>query len=300
MALMRAASYCGLLRLGFALSLVVAALGQTASAPSNARAGASQISPNEIVRRAMERDVHNWEQEKNYTFIRRIEQHELGADGAVKSSKSEAEEVLFLYGQPYARLIRRNDQPLSAAEAVKVERKLTDTMQKRSHESAAERERRLADWQKRHEEEHSFLLEVPEAYDFRLIGEETLGGRPAYVLIGEPRQNFHPKLNAARLLPKVRPKLWIDKKEFQWLKLEGDVIDTITWGAFLLRLHPGAHIELEQNLVNNEVWLPVHARITFDARVALFKEVREDVDVRFSDYKKFRSDSRITSVGEAH
>jgi hypothetical protein len=284
----------------FVLAAVIPAFAQTASLPSNRLAGPSQLTPNEIVRRSMERDVHNWEQEKNYTFIRRIEQHELSADGAVKSSKSETEEVLFLYGQPYARLIRRNDQPLLPAEAVKVERKLSDTMQKRSHESAAEREKRLADWQKRHEEEHSFLLEVPEAYEFRLIGEETLGGRPAYVLMGEPRPNFHPKLNAARLLPKVRPKFWIDKKEFQWLKVEADVIDTITWGAFLLRLHPGAHIELEQNLVNNEVWLPVHARFTFDARVALFKEVREDVDVRFSDYKKFRSDSRIMSVGEAH
>jgi hypothetical protein len=248
----------------------------------------------------MEHDIHNWEQEKNYTFTRRTDQHELSSDGAVKSSKSETEEVLFLYGQPYAKLIRRNDQPLSATEAAKVERKLTDTMQKRSHESAADREKRLLEWQKRHEEEHSFLLEVPEAYDFRLLGEETIDGRPAYVLGGEPRSNFHAKVNAARLLPKVRPKIWIDKKEFQWLKLEAEVTDAIGWGAFLLRLHPGAHIELEQTLVNNELWLPLHARFTFDARIALFKEVRADVDVQFSDYKKFRSDSRVISVGEAH
>ncbi|HKT23382.1 MAG TPA: hypothetical protein VJR04_02190 [Terriglobales bacterium] len=252
----------------------------------------------EIVRRAMQRDLSNWEQEKNYTFIQRIEQRELNAGGSVKSNKSETEEIVFLYDQPYAHLIKRNDQPLSDAEARKVEKKLNDTMEKRRTETPAEHEKRLAEFEKRHREEHEFLLEVPDAYDFRIVGEETLNGRAAYVISGEPRANFRPNLNAARVLPKLRPKLWIDKTEFQWLRMDADVIDTITWGGFLLRLHPGSHIEIEQTLVNNEVWLPLHARIGFDARVALVKPIRLDIDAVFSDYKKFRAESKIISVEE--
>ena len=246
----------------------------------------------------MQRDVSNWEQEKNYTFIQRIEQRELNGDGSVKSNKSETEEIIFLYDQPYAHLIKRNDQPLSNAEARKVETKLNDTMNKRRTESPSERQKRLADFEKRHREEHQFLLEVPDAYDFRIVGEETLNGRTAYVINGEPRPDFRPNLNAARVLPKLRPKLWIDKTEFQWLRMDADVIDTITWGGFLLRLHPGSHIEIEQTLVNNEVWLPLHAHIGFDARVALVKPIRLDIDAVFSDYKKFRAESKIISVGE--
>ncbi len=252
----------------------------------------------EIVRRAMQRDVSNWEQEKNYTFLQRIEQRELNADGSIKSKKSETEEIIFLYDQPYAHLIKRNDQPLSDAEARKVEKKLNDTMEKRRAETPSEREKRLADFDKRHREEHEFLLEVPEAYDFKIAGEETLNGRPAYVISGEPRPDFRPNLNAARVLPKLHPKLWIDKNEFQWLKMEADVIDTITWGGFLLRLHPGSHIEIEETFVNNEVWLPLHAHIGFDARVALVKPIRLDIDAAFSDYKKFRAESKIISAGE--
>lgn len=252
----------------------------------------------ELVRRAMEHDLSNWEQEKNYTFVRRVEQREMNADGSAKSAKSETEEIIFLYGQPYAHTIKRNDQPLPDAEARKVEKKLNDTLEKRRDESAGERQKRLADFDKRHQEEHAFLLEVPEAYDFRITGEETLNGRPVYVVIGEPRADFRPTLNAARVLPKLRPKLWIDKVGYQWLKLEADVIDTITWGGFLLRLHSGSHIELEQNLVNNEVWLPLHVHISFDARVALFKAIRLEIDAKFSDYRKFRSDSRIIPVEE--
>ena len=257
------------------------------------------LSPNEIVRRAMEHDLSNWEKETNYTFVQRIEQRELNSDGGVKSTKSETEEIMFLYGQPYAHLVKRNDQPLSDSEAHKVEKKLNDTMEKRRQESPADRQKRLADYERRHREEHSFLLEVPEAYDFRILREETLNGRSAYVLMGEPRQSFRPKLNAARVLPKLRPKLWIGKDDYQWLRLEAEVIDTITWGGFLLRLHPGSHIELEQTLVNGEAWLPQHAHISFDARIALLKAIRLEVEAQFSDYKKFRTDSKIISVEEA-
>ena len=246
----------------------------------------------------MERDIRNWEQEKNYTFIQRIEQRELNSDGSLKSKKSQTEEIIFLYDQPYPRLIKRDDQPLSDAEARKVEKKLNDTMEKRKNETPPEKQKRLAEFERRHRDEHEFLLEVPDAYDFRIVAEETLNGRPAYVLAGEPRADFRPKLNAARVLPKLRPKLWIDQDDFNWLKLQADVIDTITWGGFLLRLHPGSHIELEQTLVNGEVWLPKHARIGFDARVALLKVIRLDVDATFSDYKKFRTESKIISVEE--
>jgi hypothetical protein len=256
------------------------------------------LSADEIVSQAMKRDVNNWEMEKNYTFVERVEQRELNPDGSLKSEKSETEEVIFLSGQPYTHLIRRNDKPLSQDEARKVEKKLTDTMDKRGHETAAEHQQRLLDFDKRHQQEHAFLLEVPEAYDFRIVREETLNGRPAFVISGEPRESFRPSLNAARVLPKLRPELWIDKNSYQCMKMEANVIDTIVWGGFLLRLHPGSHIELEQTLVNDEVWLPQHARMNLDARVALFKTIRLDVDVTFSDYKKFRTDSKVISVEE--
>src|SRR5689334_22178815 len=99
---------------------------------------APQVPPpsaKELVRRAMERDVRNWEQEKNYTFLQRIEQRELNSDGSLKSQKSQTEEIVFLYEQPYAHLIKRNDQPLADSEAHKVENKLNDTMQKRKNET---------------------------------------------------------------------------------------------------------------------------------------------------------------------
>ena len=55
---------------------------------------------------------------------------------------------------------------------------------------------------------------------------------------------------------------------------------------------------MELTQINDEVWLPRHVQIHFDARVALFKSYDEDVEQTYRDYKKFRTDTKITVVGE--
>jgi hypothetical protein len=55
---------------------------------------------------------------------------------------------------------------------------------------------------------------------------------------------------------------------------------------------------VELTRVNDEVWLPKHVQLHFDARVALFKSYDEDVDETYRDYKKFRTDTKITVIGE--
>src|SRR5436309_15987864 len=111
-----------------ALVVLLAVISFTAAVFAQAGRGTPQavpssppLSAHEIVSRAMKRDLNNWEMEKNYTFVERVEQRELNPDGSLKSEKSETEEIIFLYGQPYRRLIRRNDKPLSEDEARKVE-----------------------------------------------------------------------------------------------------------------------------------------------------------------------------------
>jgi hypothetical protein len=66
----------------------------------------------------------------------------------------------------------------------------------------------------------------------------------------------------------------------------------------LARIHKGTHVLVELTRVNDEVWLPKHVQLHFDARVALFKGYNEDVEVSFRDYKKFRTDTKMTVVGE--
>jgi hypothetical protein len=69
-------------------------------------------------------------------------------------------------------------------------------------------------------------------------------------------------------------------------------------GLFLVRVHKGSNIQIEQVRVNDEVWLPKHVSLKIDARVALFKGLNIFEDATYRDYKKFRTDTKIVTGGE--
>ena len=82
------------------------------------------------------------------------------------------------------------------------------------------------------------------------------------------------------------------------MKLDITAIDTISVGFILARIHKGTRVLVEMTRVNEEVWLPKHVQLHFDARVALLKSYNEDVEQTYRDYRKFRTDSKITLIGE--
>jgi hypothetical protein len=61
----------------------------------------------------------------------------------------------------------------------------------------------------------------------------------------------------------------------------------------LLKLASGSTMEFEQVRVNDELWLPAQIRVRADARVAYLRKLREELDITYSDYKKFQANSRI-------
>jgi hypothetical protein len=77
-----------------------------------------------------------------------------------------------------------------------------------------------------------------------------------------------------------------------------DTLDTISWGGILARLAKGDRLTFEKTRVNDEVWLPKALRISGSARVMLVKGYRGDIEISYSNYKKFSTESRVVSVGQ--
>jgi hypothetical protein len=75
-------------------------------------------------------------------------------------------------------------------------------------------------------------------------------------------------------------------------------IDDMNFGLFLAHIRKGLHVYVEQTRVNEEVWLPKRVEAHADMRLALFKNFNIDLDQSYRDYKKFRTDTKITVVGE--
>jgi hypothetical protein len=252
----------------------------------------------ELLRRAEEKDIENDKQQRDYTYTEREERHKLDVDGAVKKTETSTSEILEIYGEQVERLIAKDDKPLSADDAKKEDEKIQKVIDKRKQESEEGRRKRLEHEEKDREEDRKFVLEIADAFNFRLIGSEAIDGRDTWVFEGEPRPGYQPKNREAKILSKFKGRVWIDKADSQWVKLDITAIDTISVGFVLARIHKGTHLIIELSRVNDEVWLPKHVQLYFDARVALFKSFDEDVDQTYRDYKKFRTDTKITVVGE--
>ena len=253
----------------------------------------SQDQIRDLIREAAERDIENDKKKRDYTYIQREEEHKLDGQGQVKSSESRTYEIMVLYEEPVHKLIARNNQPLSDSDARKEDEKVQKIIEKRKNESESNRRKRVEKQDHDREEARQFVKEIADAYNFRLAGEENLDGRETVVIDAEPRPGYEPHMKNARFLPKFRFRVWLDRAEKQWVKLDIQCIDTVSVGLFLARLHKGSSIQIEQLRVNDEVWLPKHVSLKLDARVALLKGVNIAEDVSYRDYKKFRTGTRI-------
>ena len=254
---------------------------------------ASAQDPLEIIRRATELDRRDTELARSYTFLQRQERRDLDSRGRLTKTESETFDVTLLEGSPYRRLVARNDQPLSQKDQRKEEEKLQKSIEDRRKETPAQRAQRVADWERKQEKQREPLKELPAAFHFKLAGEEALNGGVAFVIDGAPKPGYRPKNAATAFFPKVKLRLWIDKKDYQWIKVDIESLETISFGGFLIRLAKGGHVTIESARVNNEIWMPKRAVVKGSARIALVKVMRGEIIFTFSDYKKFQTDSRV-------
>ncbi|MGB7555424.1 MAG: hypothetical protein WBM04_13710 [Candidatus Korobacteraceae bacterium] len=270
-------------------------------AEPSAQAALSALSQEQIrnlIRLSADNDLENDKKQRDYTYVEREQERRLNGKGQVKSTETKTYDVLEIYGEQVQKLIAKDDKPLSAKAAQNEDEKIQKLIDKRKNESESDRKKRLEKEEKDREDERQFVREVADAYNFKFIGMETLQGRDNYVIDGDPKPGYQPVHKEAKILPKMRFRVWIDKNDSQMKKLDVQVIDTVSFGLFLARLHKGSRIVIEQTRVNDEVWLQQHVAVTVDVRLALLKDLALEVDVSDRDYKKFRTDTKIVSIGE--
>jgi hypothetical protein len=277
----------------------VTEISSTASLPDlkpDANGALSQDQMQRLFRVVADKDIENDKRLRDYTYIERDEVHKLDGKGQVKSTEANTYEVMELYGEPVQRLIEKDDKPLNAKEAAKEEEKVQKTIDKRKNESEHDRKKREEKEEKDREEGRKFVREVADAYNFKLVGTELVGGREAWMIDGEPRPGFVPHLKESKFLSKFRGRVWIDKSDLQLARMDVECLDTISWGLFLARFHKGSRFMLEQTRVNEEVWLPRQLTAKVDVRLALLKNFNVDIEQSFRDYKKFRSTTKILAI----
>ena len=258
----------------------------------------SQEQMQNLFRVVADKDIENDKRQRDYTYIEREVQNNLDGKGNKKSTEIKSYEILEIYGEQVQRLIEKDDKPLDAKDSAKEEAKVQKIIDKRKNESEEERKKREEKATKERENDRKFVHEIADAYNFKLVGTDLVGGREAWVIDGEPRPGFVPHMKESKFLSKFGGRVWIDKNDLQLAKMSIETLDTVSFGLVIARIHKGTRFTLEQTRVNDEVWLPKEVTYRLDARVALLKGYNINGEQTYRDYKKFRTSSRIVGMAE--
>ncbi len=192
-------------------------------------------------------------------------------------------QVIMIDGSPYQKSIATDGRPLSAAQQTTEERKLNQEIARRRAETAAQRHKRVAEYDKERRQDHLLMQEMVRAFDFKLAGEETVNGRRCYVLNASPRPDYQPTSRETKVLKGMRGKMWIDEQRKQWVKVHAEVFRPVAFGLFIAHVQPGTEFELEQKPVEGNLWLPSHFMMHVKAQVLVWSRRSID-DETYTNY----------------
>ena len=214
-------------------------------------------------------------EEKQLSYSERVVTNKLQADGALKDREEKIYQVEPVNGEPTPKLVQKNGKPPSPSDLKEEQerlRKEREAFQKRK-DSGAENTIELNE-------------ELVGKYEFVVLGEEVVVGRPVYVLSFKPKSKSLPvRRKIDYVLNHIAGKVWIDQEDYEIAKAEMRLTESaqIWWG--LLASLRGFTAAFEQTRLPDGFWFLKHVDSTIDARL-LFTTVHQKQEVWLSDFKK--------------
>jgi hypothetical protein len=226
----------------------------------SATAWAAEDPPADLVQRAVERETATAQAQSNYTYRQSVTIDEFDNRGAIAGSYWEQRDIIFSPTQ------ERTEQMIGKPFQNLHRIGLTD-----------EDFRDIRDVQ-------PFLLTKDQTflYETRYRGEETMDGVDCWVIEIKPRQI----LQGQRLFDGM---LWVDKKDYSIIRSEGQAVPQIRTTKSE-NLFP--HFTTIREKVDGDFWFPV---TTYGDDTLYFATGPQRIRlmIRYSQYKKFTSDSKV-------
>ncbi len=234
---------------------------------------------------------------EKYTYTETITSREIDSNGQMKTKETEVFELTFYKGNRIRRRVAWNGQPLSAKDEAEE--------QKRVEKRIREIEKHEAEKAKKAEKESDFdhddtgdrgrrtsIADLLRASKLASPRRERFRGHDVIVFDFEPLPGYKPQKNYEKLFGKMAGALWIDPVDKQVARVEARLVEAYKiGGGMLASLKEGANFVLEQERVNQEIWLPTRAEINVVARVLLVKGFNINETVTYGDYKRFNVES---------
>jgi hypothetical protein len=257
--------------------LAVSSFAQSGGQPDKSQSSSSALDVRQIVELSIAATQRHWHEWLGYTYFRRDRNRRLDNAGQVKSEEVVVSRTILMNGAQFRQILERDGRPLPLAE----DRKQNQALEQLKRETPNQRTERL---RKEEEENMSLLGEVPRAFDFQWVGEEVLNGRPVWILQAAPHPGYRARGKFGKMFSKVSGRLWVDKQDFAWIKVDAEVIQPFSMGLFLARVLPGSRIAVEQTRVAQGIWMPENIEVRAAAKIFFLKSLQLERILTYSGY----------------
>jgi hypothetical protein len=212
-------------------------------------------------------------------------------EGNGKPKPPEVKESTFFYldGEEVSTLVKKDGKLLSDDERKKEEARVLKQIEELEKRADKKEKKDEKDHEEGKDDEDEVSMETfLRACQFVNPRRERFRGADVLVFDFEPNVEFKPHTLMEKIITKLGGVIWIDEKALDVARLDAFFVsDVKIAGGLLANVEKGTRIILEQEFVNDEVWLPTYQEVHVDVRFLLVKGIRADESTRYSDYKKF-------------
>jgi hypothetical protein len=243
---------------------------------------------------------------ENYSFTATRIEREIDKAGNLIEKDTETISFSFYKSFRITRLLAKNGKPLSAGEQAdedkKVEKQVREIEERiaQKEKKQLEKERDVAATKAGtpDEEGEGQRVTLSDALRGSLLvnpRRERLRGRNVIVFDYEPNPAYKPKTRFEKVFALCSGAVWVDAADKQVIRLEASL--TQSSGNFLAKLKRGASFTLENERINDEIWLPSLADINLSVKI-LFAGININNLIRYGDYKRFDTEVKDGKVDE--
>jgi len=226
-------------------------------------------------------EAHQKQLEKireNYTYNSVLTIQDVDSGGQVRKTESQEYNDFFVHGHVIEREVKKDGQPLSSHEEQKEAERVTKLVEKAQETPSDEPLDGPSITVSR-------LLDIMDVRNPRRV---NYRGRPTIVFdfVGRKDAKTHGIVEDAS--KKLSGTVWVDEADRQVSHLEVRFDDNFhVAGGLLANVEKGSSFRFDQAPVADGLWLPTGGEGNVQARVLLFKNLRQHVTERDFDFKRF-------------
>ena len=232
---------------------------------------------------------------ENYSYKQTSIDREIDKAGNLIEKSSETVLLSFYKGYRIRRLIEKNGKPLSTAEQEKEDKDVGKQVEE-IEERIAKKEKQAAKSTARTPDEENRRITLSDALKgSQLVNprRERFRGRDVVVFDYEPNPQFKPQTRLEKLFALCTGAVWVDASSKQVVRLEAFL--TQSAGNFIGKVKRGASFSLENELVNDEIWLPSRADVNLSVKI-LFAGINVNNLIKYGDYSKSKVEVKDATV----